>query len=99
MVDQAVRRERQRDYFGLSGGVSHDPTRTPMPWTSGRNGGFSTADPELCGYRYSMSYETINVESQLGDPGSSLNLYRRLLALRKHSDALRLGRLPSAPRH
>ena len=91
MVDQVVPRERQRDYFGLSGGVSHDPTRTPMPWTAGRNGGFSSADPEDLWLPASSDYEMINVESQLADPASSLNLYRRLLALRRGSDALVRG--------
>ena len=91
MVDQVVPRERQRDYFGLSGGVSHDSTRTPMPWTGGRNGGFSTADPEQLWLPVSSDVQTINVESQLADPASSLNLYRRLLALRRASDALLRG--------
>jgi alpha-glucosidase len=91
MEDQVVPRERQRDYFGLSGGVSHDSTRTPMPWTAGRNGGFSTADPEQLWLPVSSAVQTINVESQLADPESSLNLYRRLLALRRASDALLRG--------
>ena len=91
MMDQAVPRERQRDYFGLSGGVSHDPTRTPMPWTAGRNGGFSSAEPDDLWLPASTEYETINVESQLADPGSSLNLYRRLLALRRDSESLLRG--------
>jgi alpha-glucosidase len=33
----------------------------------------------------------VNVETQLADPDSMLNLYRRLLALRKGSPALRIG--------
>jgi alpha-glucosidase len=91
MIDQAVPAERQRDYFGLAGGVTHDPTRTPMPWTSDLNGGFSTADAFALWLPVSDEYKTINVEAQLGDPRSSLSLYRRLLALRKQSRALRLG--------
>jgi alpha-glucosidase len=91
VTDQVVPRERQRDTFGLSGGVSHDPTRTPMPWTAGQNGGFSTAGPEQLWLPVNSEYETINVESQLADPSSSLNLYRRLLALRRDSEALLRG--------
>jgi alpha-glucosidase len=91
MVDQPVPRQRQRDYFGLSGGVSHDPARTPMPWTRERNGGFSSADPEILWLPVCVDYEALNVEAQLLDAGSSLNLYRRLLAVRKQSDALRRG--------
>jgi alpha-glucosidase len=92
LVDQPVPSERQRDYFGLSGhGVSRDPTRTPMPWDAGPNGGFAPAGvPELW-LPVSAEYESINVEAQLGDVGSSLNLYRRLIALRKSSPALRRG--------
>lgn len=91
MEDQAVSPERQRDHFALAGGVSHDPARTPMPWTGGVNGGFSTADPSLLWLPVSQQYQTINVEAQLGDPDSSLNLYRRLIALRMQSTALRRG--------
>ena len=91
MVDQVVPRERQRDYFGLSGGVSHDPTRTPMPWTAGRNGGFSVRGSGTAVATGEFGVQTINVESQLADPASSLNLYRRLLALRRASEALLRG--------
>ena len=42
---RTCRVERQRDWFGRTqGGVSRDPTRTPMPWNGERNGGYSTAD-------------------------------------------------------
>jgi alpha-glucosidase len=93
MVDQAVPRERQRDYFGLTGrGVSRDPTRTPMPWNAGPNGGFSPAPPEDLWLPVSADYESSNVETQLADPDSHLNLYRRLIALRNESAALRQGR-------
>jgi alpha-glucosidase len=91
MVDQEVPVGRGRDAFAVNGGVSHDPTRTPMPWNNGRNGGFSTADPDALWLPVCEEYRTINVAAQLGDPGSSLNLYRRLIELRGRSDALRLG--------
>ena len=58
---------------------------------SGRNGGFSSADPEVLWLPVCVDYEALNVEAQLLDDGSSLNLYRRLLAVRKQSDALRRG--------
>jgi alpha-glucosidase len=92
LVDQPVPRERQRDYFGLTGrGVSRDPTRTPMPWNAGPNGGFAPEGSPRLWLPVSSEYEAINVEAQLGDPSSSLNLYRRLLALRRQSRALRRG--------
>jgi alpha-glucosidase len=93
MVDQPVPRERQRDYFGLSGrGVTRDPTRTPMPWSSGPNAGFSPASPDDLWLPISAEHETISIEAQLADPDSSLNLFRRLIALRRESPALRQGR-------
>jgi alpha-glucosidase len=92
MVDQPVPRERQRDYFGFTeGGVSHDPARTPMPWDASRNAGFSTAPESSLWLPACNEYESINVEAQLEDDASTLNLYRSLLALRKSSRALRRG--------
>ena len=92
MVDQEVAPERQRDYFGLtSNGVSRDPTRTPMPWSDGPNAGFAPAEAPRLWLPISDEYEAINIEAQRSDERSMLNLYRRLIALRKHSSALRLG--------
>jgi alpha-glucosidase len=92
LVDQPVTREHQRDYFGLTDlGVSRDPARTPMPWNAGPNGGFAPADAPELWLPVSFEYESINVEAQLSDPGSMLNLYRALIALRKDSPALRRG--------
>jgi glycosidase len=62
-----------------------------MPWSDGPNGGFSTADPDALWLPVCLEYRTINVEAQLPDPDSSLDLYRRVIALRRASDALRLG--------
>lgn len=91
LVDQQVSLERARDHFALAGGVSHDGTRTPMPWSAAKNGGFSTASAERLWLPIARDYETVNVETQLGHPDSTLNLYRRLLELRGDSRALRLG--------
>ncbi len=99
LVDQDVPRERQRDTFGLilEDGVSHDPARTPMPWNGGPNGGFSTAAEADLWLPACVEYATINVEAQLADPASMLNLYRALIALRGESAALRLGSYAEHP--
>lgn len=58
--------------------------RSPMQWTSGPNGGFSTADPEqLAGLMVEgeLSAEHVNVADQRRDPDSLLN-WIKLLALR-----------------
>ncbi len=52
------------------------------------NAGFTTATPWLPVAAHS---ESINVEVELEDPKSMLNLYRRLLAARRDSEALRVG--------
>ena len=97
MVDQEVAPERQRDYFGLtSSGVSRDPTRTPMPWSDGPNAGFAPAEAPRLWLPISDEYEAINVEAQRSDERSMLNLYRRLIALRKRQQRPAAGRLHEA---
>jgi alpha-glucosidase len=98
MVDVPVPRDRQRDHFGFTdGGVSHDPARTPMLWNGARNAGFSTAEEAALWLPVSPEYPTLNVEAQLADPTSMLELCRALLALRKRSDALRRGAYAEHP--
>jgi alpha-glucosidase len=98
MVDQPVPRDRQRDHFGFTdGGVSRDPIRTPMPWDGGRNGGFSTAPADDLWLPVWQRHRTDNVAAQLADPASMLSLYRRLLALRRGSPALRAGAYATHP--
>ncbi|MBA3802826.1 MAG: DUF3459 domain-containing protein [Acidimicrobiia bacterium] len=92
LEDQPVPAERQRDRFArMVGGVSRDPTRTPMPWTSGRNGGFSEADERLLWLPISKRLTEVAVSTQIEDDSSSLALYRRVLALRRRSPALTSG--------
>lgn len=67
-----------------------DGCRSPMQWTAGRNAGFSGGRAWLPVHE---NYAERNVESQLKDPGSLLNLYRSLLRLRRKHAALRRGDL------
>jgi maltose alpha-D-glucosyltransferase/alpha-amylase len=59
--------------------------RTPMQWSAGPNGGFSTAEQPVCpvveGGLY--GYETVNVERQRRDPDSLLLWLTRMIRLRK----------------
>jgi maltose alpha-D-glucosyltransferase/alpha-amylase len=69
-------------YLGDRNGV-----RTPMQWTGGWNGGFSTADPERL-YQPLISnpvygYQAVNVESQRRQENSLLNWTRRVLEVRR----------------
>jgi alpha-glucosidase len=94
LTDQPVPRQRQRDYFArASGGVSRDPTRTPMPWDSSRNFGFSTAPEEQLWLPVTARGHEVSVEAQLQDPASLLNLYRRLLHIRSLHRCLRFGEI------
>jgi maltose alpha-D-glucosyltransferase/alpha-amylase len=69
-------------YLGDRNGV-----RTPMQWSSDRNGGFSRADPGRLFLPANMDpvygYEAINVEAQERSPFSLLNWMKRMIALRK----------------
>ena len=68
--------------------------RTPMQWTSGRNGGFSrAAAKKLPGPVVTGGYgpEFVNVADQRKDPDSLLSFFRRLVARRKECPELGWG--------
>jgi maltose alpha-D-glucosyltransferase/alpha-amylase len=69
--------------------------RTPMQWSSGRDGGFSEAEYEELAAPVVLDsvygYQSINVESQLRQPTSLLRTVRQLIELRRHSSALTSG--------
>ena len=69
-------------------GLGRDPCRTPMPWDSSANAGFSRAEPWL---PLNTDWPTRNVAAQDADPGSMLNLTRALLRLRRTVPALSVG--------
>jgi alpha-glucosidase len=69
-------------------GLGRDPCRTPMPWDRSANAGFTTGDPWL---PLNGDWPTRNVETMTGDQVSILELYRRLIALRRSRPALQLG--------
>jgi maltose alpha-D-glucosyltransferase / alpha-amylase len=68
-------------YLGDRNGV-----RTPMQWTSDRNGGFSRADPARLFAPPVMDpvwgYQALNVEAQERSPSSLLSWMKRVMALR-----------------
>lgn len=70
--------------------LSRDGVRTPLPWTSGAHGGFTSGTPWL---PLSQGNIMRAVAVQEADPGSQLHWTRAMLALRKASPALRMGRL------
>ena len=65
-----------------------DKARTPMQWISQENAGFSAGNPWL---PLNKDFPTRNVQYQSEDAGSVLNLYRKLIELRKNSPSLQKG--------
>ena len=66
-----------------------DGARTPMPWAgNAAYAGFSSREPWL---PVDAAHLALAVDRQEEDPGSTLNLTRRLIALRKTHEALRTG--------
>lgn len=57
-----------------------DNARTPMQWDDSENAGFTTGTPWL---RVNDNYKQINAKSQVDDPDSIFNCYRKLIQLRK----------------
>ena len=77
----------------MSERLNRDEMRTPMQWDAGPNAGFcpATVAPWL---PVNPDHAQVNVEEQVQREDSLLNLYRRLLALRRDTDSLRSGPLP-----
>ena len=67
-------------------GLGRDPERTPMPWDASPGHGFTSGKPWL-----PFGSQGTDVAAQDADPQSMLNLYRRLIELRKASPALLHG--------
>ena len=66
-----------------------DNARTPMQWTPGPEGGFTTGTPWI---KVNGNHVTINAETEEQDPDSVLNWFRTLMAYRNGSDVLKQGR-------
>ncbi|MCA1191404.1 MULTISPECIES: alpha-amylase family glycosyl hydrolase [unclassified Saccharopolyspora] len=67
----------------VEGSAGRQRNRTPMQWDGGPNAGFSTAPAEQLYLPIDPDPQRPTVAGQRDDPGSLLNLVRRLLALRK----------------
>jgi glycosidase len=74
--------------IGMTGAGAHENIRTPMQWTGEPQAGFTTGTPW---HPVNGDFAVKNVAAQDADPGSLLNWYRRLIAARNASPALRRG--------
>jgi alpha-glucosidase len=92
MTDVQIPKDEVQDPFernepGKS--LGRDPQRTPMAWSAEEpHAGFTNGRPWL---RLGADWRDRNVARQLGEEGSMLQLYRRLLALRRQHAALNEG--------
>jgi alpha-glucosidase len=71
-------------------GMGRDPERTPMPWDTSPQCGFTTGKPWL---PIGEANRDVNVESSQKIPASMLALYRHLLQLRRAEPGLVSGQL------
>jgi maltose alpha-D-glucosyltransferase/alpha-amylase len=86
------------DEIGMGDNIhlgDRDGVRTPMQWSSDRNGGFSRADPASLVLPPIQDplygFQAVNVEAQWRDPHSLLNWTRRMLGVRKQHQAFGRG--------
>jgi len=77
------------DEIGMGDNIflhDRDGVRTPMQWTSDRNGGFSRADPASLILPLLQDplygFQAVNAEAQVRDPHSLLHWMRRILSVR-----------------
>lgn len=66
-----------------------DAERSPMQWNTSINAGFSNTTPWL---PVAPNYTTVNVEVEKNDTSSMLELFRQLVHLRSHNEALKYSR-------
>jgi alpha-glucosidase len=83
---EAMRDPWEQNEPGL--GLSRDPSRTPFQWDASGHAGFTRGRPWL---PLDRDYRKCNVAELRNDPASILNLYRRLIELRRRHRALSVG--------
>ncbi len=92
MEDVPIPPEKEQDPWGIRvPGLGRDPERTPMQWEAGPNAGFSPPEVTDLWLPLAEDYSLVNVNSELAQPDSILNLYRHLLAYRRATSALQVG--------
>ena len=74
--------------IGMLGVKPDELIRTPMQWSGGPGAGFTTGQPWQAP---NENVGQVNVQTQEADPASLLNLYRRLIKLRRATPALAQG--------
>jgi len=82
-----------KDPIGITGWPKEkgrDGERTPMQWdATAPQAGFSTSATTWL--PVASDYKTVNVQTELADPNSLLNWYKKLIVMRRTRDAVRDG--------
>jgi oligo-1,6-glucosidase len=81
-------RVSEAEYLANARAMGRDNARTPMQWTAGPHGGFTTGKPWLA---VNPNAAAINAQDQAARPDSVLNHCRALIAWRRGSADLRDG--------
>lgn len=71
--------------------LSRDPARTPFQWDDSKQAGFSTANSTWL--PVANNYKSVNVQKERLDPNSHLNVFKRLVQMRKAKAVLQDGNL------
>jgi alpha-glucosidase len=96
MMDMDIPSDAQADPWGRRRpGLGRDGCRTPMQWTAEANAGFSDQAVSTWLPIHTQHREH-NVAAELGDKASHLELYRRLLRLRRSQPSLQVGSIELA---
>lgn len=91
MMDVAIPAEKIQDPTAKTEPkLSRDPYRTPMQWKKMDSAGFTTGQPWL---PVNQDYLEYNVENELENDDSFLQLYKALLKLRNTHKVLQLGEI------
>ncbi len=91
MQEAEIAPEDQQDPWGRNlPGAGRDGCRTPMQWGGAAHAGFSDTSGSTW-LQVGSDHAQLNVDAQLDDPASSLNLYRELLSYRAESADLLTG--------
>ena len=78
----------EEEFLRVANATGRDSARSPIQWDDSDQAGFTTGIPWM-GINYNK--DEINVEMEEPNPDSVLNYFRRLISIRKSSDALKHG--------
>lgn len=76
------------DMMKRFGVMSRDNARTPMQWDDTDNAGFTKGTPWI---EVNPNYKVINAKSQINDPDSVFNYFKKLIALRHEIETIVYG--------